>query len=208
MNTTGYTGSDEHDRVHRVQRTVLPLVHPVEDLVGDRRDRGLRDLGAVHIGQVRGDITVRHPAGGQGQHDVFDAPEPAPALLHDHRFERAGAVPGYIDRDRVALGLDGLRTGAVTGVAVGVAAFVLLVSEMVGQFPVEGRFDDDLGQLGQQPVLTIDRKALRAGLANELRDEGPVDTGGVGGRRCHGFLGVLDRVVIGQGCVCSHCVAP
>ena len=33
----------------RVERPALPFGHPVQHLVGDRRDRGLRHLGAVHV---------------------------------------------------------------------------------------------------------------------------------------------------------------
>lgn len=44
-----------------VDGPVLPLRHPVEDLVGDGGDRRLRHLGALRVGQVRTDVPVGHP---------------------------------------------------------------------------------------------------------------------------------------------------
>src|ERR1017187_231447 len=44
----------------RVQRTALPFRHTLHHPVGDRGDRLLRDFRAVDLGQVRGDLPVRH----------------------------------------------------------------------------------------------------------------------------------------------------
>ena len=46
---------NEQDRVDRIQGSVL-FRQPIYHLVGNNADRLLGDLGAVHLGQVRGDL--------------------------------------------------------------------------------------------------------------------------------------------------------
>ena len=47
---------DEDHRIDPVQRPVAPLGHLLEDLVGDPGDGVAADLGAVDLGEVRGDL--------------------------------------------------------------------------------------------------------------------------------------------------------
>src|SRR4051812_23192025 len=59
----------------RVEWPVLPFGHGVEDLVGDRRDRLPRDLGAVDLGQVRLHLAGRQAFRGQGDDQFVDPGE-------------------------------------------------------------------------------------------------------------------------------------
>ena len=47
---------DEHHRVDRLQRPVLPLPHLLQRPVGDPRDRVMRQLHPRRLPQVPGDI--------------------------------------------------------------------------------------------------------------------------------------------------------
>jgi hypothetical protein len=104
---------DEHDWVDAVQRPVLPGGHLFEHPVGDPRDRVPRDLCAIDVGEVRGDLARRQPLRRERDHQLFDACQPALPLLHDLRLERAVPVPGHGDVHLADLGQHRLRPGPV-----------------------------------------------------------------------------------------------
>lgn len=163
---------NEHHRVDRIQGAVLPLGHALKHFVGNGGDRGLRDHGAIDISQVRADVPVGHASGREGEHDVLDAAQAALTLLHDDRLKASRPVPGHVDLNRPALGGHRLRAVAVTGVATGGAAtLVLLLAEVIGDLAVQSGLDNELGQLGQQSVLPVDAKTILTGLTHQLGNE-------------------------------------
>lgn len=165
-------GIDEHDRIHPVERPVLPLGHPVEDLVGDGGDRLLRHLGAVHLGQMGGDLPVRQTLGRQRQDQVVDPGQPTLPLAHDLRLERPGSVARDPDLDRADVGEHCLGPAAVTGVpAAPTGRVVLVVADVVGDLPVQRGLQDPLGQLLQQPALTGQLQPFTPGPIDQHRDQ-------------------------------------
>lgn len=67
------------DRMQRLERPVLPRQHLVGHVVGDLRDRLMRQFGADRRDEVMTDVTDRHPAGIE---------------RHDHRVEPLGTSIG------------------------------------------------------------------------------------------------------------------
>lgn len=59
----------------------------------------LEHLGAVHVGQVRTDLTGRQTLRRERDHQLVDAGELALPLLHDLRLERPIPIPRYLDLD-------------------------------------------------------------------------------------------------------------
>ena len=85
---------DEEDRIDTVERPVLPLGHAFHHLVGDGGDGLLGDLGAVDLGQVRGDLPVGEALRRQRQHHLVHAGQPPLPLPDDLRLEAALHDPG------------------------------------------------------------------------------------------------------------------
>jgi hypothetical protein len=95
---------DEDHRIHRVQRPVLPVGHALHDPVGDGGDGLLGHPRVVHLGQVRGDLTVRQALGGQRDHQIIHPSQPALSLAHQPRLEAAVPIPRRGDLHRPRLG--------------------------------------------------------------------------------------------------------
>src|ERR1039458_549260 len=93
-------GVDENHRVYYVEGPVLPFWHAFHDPVGDRSDRLLRHLRAVHLGQVRADLPVRQPFRRQGNHHLIDTGQPPLPFRDDLRLETSIAVPRHGDLHR------------------------------------------------------------------------------------------------------------
>ena len=108
---------DEDHRVDRVERPALPFGHALHDPVGDRGDRLLGDLRAVDLGQVRGDLPVRQPFRGQGNHHLIDPGQPPLPLGDDFRLETGVPVPRHGDLHRPGLGEHRLGPVAIAGIA-------------------------------------------------------------------------------------------
>ena len=163
-------GVDEDDRVDRVERPVLPFGHAVHDLVGDRGDRLLGHLGAVDLGQVRGDLPVRQPLRRQGQHHLVDAGQPSLPLLDDLRLE--AGPPGRGARSistgpiSVSTVLDRVPLRELPPSVPG--RVVLLVAEVVGDLALQGGLQHPLGQLLQQPALAGQLQPTRTGPVDQL----------------------------------------
>src|SRR3954453_12852488 len=104
---------DEHHRIHRLQRTVAPLGHLADHLVGDPADGVLRDCGPVDVGEVSGDLAGRHSLCRERQYDLIYPGQPALAFLDDLRVERAVCITGHLDFDRSDLGEHSLGPGAI-----------------------------------------------------------------------------------------------
>jgi hypothetical protein len=93
-------------------------------------------------------------------------------LLDDLRLEGAFPVPrdGYLHRPDI--GQHGLGPGAVAAVlAVLPRWVVLVVAEVVGHLAFQGRLQQPLGQLPQQPALAGQLQALGLGPVHELVDQ-------------------------------------
>ncbi len=165
-------GIDEHDWIDGVEGSVLPLGHTVHHLVGDGGDGLLRHVGAVHLGQVGADLAVGQPLGRQRQDHVVDpgqAPLPFP---HDLRLERARSVPRHADLDRTDVGEHRLGPAAVTSVpAAPTGRVVLVVADVVGDLTVQGRLEDPLGQLLQQPTLAGELQPVTTSPIDQHRDQ-------------------------------------
>jgi len=87
----------------------------------------------TNIGKVRRDLPGRQPAGVEADHDLVDPTQPALALLHQLRLERAVAVARDVDVDLAAtVGQHRLRPLPVAGVGpVPSRDGVLVVAEVV-----------------------------------------------------------------------------
>lgn len=112
-------GVHEHERIHRLQRTVLPGCDLRHDLFADLRYQLRRDLHAVQFLDLLSDIPLAHTAGVQRQ-DLILHPVCIPVILADDlRLEGAVPVPGHLDVHLTQLGLDGLLRVAVAVVSGG-----------------------------------------------------------------------------------------
>jgi hypothetical protein len=70
------------------------------------------------------------------------------------RLERARGVTRDLDLDRPDVGQHGLGPASVAGVAAAPAdCIVLVIAQVIGDLAFQGRFQDPLGQLLQQPTL-------------------------------------------------------
>ena len=86
---------DEDDPVDAVQRTVLSFRHAGHHAVGDRGDRGLGDLRAVHLGEMRGDLPARQSLRRQRQDHLVHPAQTPLTLLDQLRLERPCPVPRH-----------------------------------------------------------------------------------------------------------------
>jgi hypothetical protein len=146
MKITGYTES---------KGRFSPLAHTLDHAVGDRGNRLLGDIGAVYLGQVRGDLTVGQSLGRQRHHHVIDPRQAALAFRYELRGEATFAVAGHTDLDRAGVGQHRLDSLAVAGVLpVTAGRVVLAVAEVVIEFAFQRGLDHRLRQLPQQPALT------------------------------------------------------
>ena len=101
---------------------------------------------------------------GQRQHHLVDAGEAPLPLLDDLRFEAAGSVARHLHLYRSNVGQHGLGADAVTAVAVVLPCRIMLpITEVVGDLTCQGRYQDPLGQLLQQPALPGQLQPLRPG---------------------------------------------
>jgi hypothetical protein len=135
---------------------VLPFGHALHHLVGDGGDGLLGDLGAVDLGQVRGDVPVGKALRGQRQHHLIHARQPALPLAHDVRLEAALHVPGHLDLDRPDIGQHGLRPGAVAAVAAVLPRrIVLVVPEVIGDLALQGGLQHPLVNCCSSPSAPV-----------------------------------------------------
>ena len=163
---------DEDDRVDLVERPRLPRLKLLDDRLGDPRDRLLRDVCAVHVGEVRGDLAGRQSLRRERDDQLVDAAHPPLALADDLRLERPIAVARHLELDLADLGQHRLRPRAVARVtAVATGHGVLRVTEVLVQLRLERGLEHRLRQPGQQPTRPdqLDSLAPRA-LDQLLRD--------------------------------------
>jgi len=85
------------DRVDRIQRPGAPRVNVLEYRVGDQADRVAADLGAVELGQMRGDVADGQPAGVEPEDLLVQAGQPGGALGQNLRLEAALVVVWCFD---------------------------------------------------------------------------------------------------------------
>ena len=160
---------NEHDSVNGIQRPALPFRHAVHNPVGDRGDRLLRHLRAVHLGQVRADLPVRQPFRRQGNHHVLNPGQPPLPFSDDSRLEAGIAVTRHRDFHRPGLGEHGLGPVAVAGIAaITPGRVVLAIAEMIIHLAFQCALDHHLGQPAQQPALTGQLQPAGAGPLGKL----------------------------------------
>jgi hypothetical protein len=153
----------------RIQRPALPFRQAVHDPVGNGRDHLLGDLGAVDLGQVRGDLPMGQPFRGQGNDHVVDSGEPPLPFGDDFRVEAGIPVPRHRNLHRARLGKHRLRPVAITGIAAITARRVVLaVAEMVIQLALQGALDHHLGQATEQAAFAGQLQPARPGPLGKL----------------------------------------
>lgn len=161
---------DEHRGVDLLQRPRGPLGHLRHDLVGDPRDRVLRQRRPVDLGEVGADLSGREALGCQRQHNRVDITQTSLAFGHDHRGE--GALPitrdGDLDRPDV-VSQHRLGPDPVTGVpAVAAGDLVLVIAQMLRHLLVQSRLDHRLGQGLQHAIGAGQRDPTSAGRTDQL----------------------------------------
>ncbi len=162
-------GIDEDHRIHRVEGAALPVRQALHDPVGNRRDRLLRHLRAVDLGQVRGDLPVGQPLRRQGDHQLIDPGQPPLPFGHDFRLETGITVPRHADLHRPGLSQHRLAAVAIAGItAIAARRVILLIAQMVVQLALQRALDHHLGELAQQPALTGQLQPTRAGPLGQL----------------------------------------
>ena len=98
-------GIHEDERIHCLQRPVLPRCYLWHDLFADLRHQLRRDLHIIQFFDLLRDVPLAHPAGIQRQ-DFFLHPVRVPVVLPDDlRLEAPVPVPGYPDVYFPQLGL-------------------------------------------------------------------------------------------------------
>jgi hypothetical protein len=153
---------DEHRGVDLVQRAGGPVVHLLNHLVGDPRDRLLRYRGPVDLSEVRADLPGGQALGIERQHDLVHLGQSSLPFAHDLRLERAGPIPRHVDLDWAGvLGQHRFRPGAVADIArSGTSRIVLLIAQVLGHLLAQRGLEHRLGQLLEQPVRTSQRQTL------------------------------------------------
>jgi hypothetical protein len=174
MGTPAGTTMIRNDRWNppRVERPALPVRQALHHPVGDRGDRLLRHLRAIHLGQVRADLPVGQPFRRQGNHHVIDAGEPPLPFGDDFRLETGIPVPRHAELHRPGVRQHGLGPVAITGIAaVAARRVVLAIAEMVIQLAFQGALDHHLGQLAQQAALPGQLQPAGAGPLGKLTQQ-------------------------------------
>ncbi len=163
---------DEHDRIHTIEGPVLPLGELADHPVGDLRDRLAADRGAIHLGQMRFDLTRRQPLGRQRDHHLVDTIEAALALADGLRLERAVTITRHVELHRADLGDHRLRPRPVPGVAaIAAGRVVLRIADVFFHLDLQTGLEDLLGQIAQQSTRSDEVLAVGACLFDELLGE-------------------------------------
>lgn len=139
---------EEHHRVDRVERPVLPGGHLVEHRVGHPRDEIGRHLDLIELAQMPLDLPHRQATRVQRDHLVIKPVEPRLAFRHDLQLESCVPVARHIDGHRTVFGQHRLRVIAVARIPRPAARRIaLLVAEMMRQLGAERQFQQGLLQL-------------------------------------------------------------
>ena len=153
----------EHHRVERLQRAVLPGGDFVQDRVGDVGDGLVRQLHPQGPREVVLDLPDGHSAGVQRDDLVLQPAEPAGALRDELGGERALPIAGLIQLHRADLGGHGLARSAIAVVSVP-ATGVGIAAQMLGQLGAHAPLKDGLEHLVQKAVLASQLQPSRTGL--------------------------------------------
>ncbi|CAB5328303.1 hypothetical protein IST4119_00738 [Burkholderia multivorans] len=152
-------GVEEHDRVHRLERSLLPFAHFVDHGISHRADEVRRHLDAIHLQQETLNLPHAHAAGIHRDDLVVEACEASLALGDRYRIKGAFAVARNLDVEQVIVGCDALAAGAVAMVrAARRLGFALLVAQVVGQFAAQRALEYRLLQ-GRE--LLVDRSPIQ-----------------------------------------------
>ena len=137
-----------------------------------RGDGVAADGGAVHLGEMRRDLSGGQPTGSQRQHDLINAIQAARPLAHDGRCETAVPIAGDLNVHRPDLGDHRLGAGAVAGVAaVAAHRVVSVIAQVLGHFRLQRGLEHRLGQPSQQATLANKLHPLSTGLLHQFLRE-------------------------------------
>jgi len=142
------------DRIHRIERPGLPLRYFIHDTVSDRRNQRRRHLSVIHFGEVLLDFTHRHATGIQRK-DLVSKTHPAGLMFgNDLRLETAFTITGNLDGQFTEFTFQGLATFTIPGITSGIGhCFVLIVTQMLGHFGLQGTLNQRFGELLENIVL-------------------------------------------------------
>jgi hypothetical protein len=153
-------GIEEHQRVERFQRPVLPLGDLVQHRVGDRADQLGRDVDAAELGQGPLALPDRH-APGVHRHDLVVEARQPPAVLGDQlRIEGREAIARHRDAQLAAVGEQRLLAVAVAAVG---PALGRLAVEMVVHLGVQRPLRQRTFQLVDEAILAEGSLRITAG---------------------------------------------
>jgi hypothetical protein len=103
---------------------------------------------------VRGDLPVREPFRGQGNHHLVDPGQPPLPFSDDFRLETRVPVPRHRDFHRPRIGEHSLGPVTIAGIAaIAAGRVVLAIAEMIIHLAFQGALDHHLGQPAQQAAL-------------------------------------------------------
>ena len=91
------------DRIHRIQRPLLPGTEFGHNGVGDLGDQLSRDLYPVDLLQVGPGVTGRHPPRHQRDDQLVEPPKTALMFRDQLRFERGVAISGHLHAHRAGI---------------------------------------------------------------------------------------------------------
>ena len=110
-------GVQKYERIHRLQRPVLPCRNLRHDLLADLAHQLRRDVHIVQILDLLRDVTLAHPAGIQPQNFLLHAVRVPAVLADDLRLVFSVPIPGYLHIHRSKLGLHSLLRISVSVVS-------------------------------------------------------------------------------------------
>ena len=156
------------DRIHRIQRPLLPGTEFGHNGVGDLGDQLSRDLYPVDLLQVGPGVTGRHPPRHQRDDQLVEPPKTALMFRDQLRFERGVAISGHLHAHRAGICLDRLGIRAVTVVTRTPPGWVaLLIAQMVSHLHLQAPRQNPRRQLGQHPLRAQKLQTLRVDLSHQ-----------------------------------------
>jgi hypothetical protein len=162
---------DEDDRIHRLERALLPGRGLRDHRVGHGTDQVRRHLDGRHLRQEGLDLPPRPPAAVQREHLVVDAGEPAGLLGNEARLKGPGAVARHVDGERSVVGQPGLAAGPMAMIR-GVLRLGATrgIAHVVGQLAPERTLHARLLETADGGIELLDgQRALAHKLIENLR---------------------------------------
>src|ERR1700737_547661 len=171
-----YQSVQIYDRVHRVQRPVLPTLDLLHHLFGDVGNQLWTHLDFIDLLQVPLNLARAHAPRVHRYDLVVETGEARLPLTDNLRFVAAVAITRRLQRYLPKIPLQRLGGRAIARVAAVVACRVmLLIAQVVGHLGLHGPLQQRFGQLLQQTVFAYDVFWLLI-VRQQLVDEFEVDS--------------------------------